>query len=78
MNAPRIVPAILLDLQHNEQPARLMFEGLVQHYCECMAAGRLEDWRRAGHAIVDFLGSQPPDAPFAKRETLGDRTWSPQ
>ena len=44
-------------LDRDESAARLLFQGLNQHYRECLMAGRLDIWADAAHKIVDLLSS---------------------
>lgn len=67
----RLEPKILLSdqLYRYEEALKLIFEGLRQHYIECITTGRLDAWMRAAHASINLLGSVP-DIEFVKRETL--------
>ena len=53
----RSAPHVLLsdNLHRHEQAVALIFEGLRQHYLECLQSGRLTDWANAAHASVDLL-----------------------
>lgn len=43
------------DLERHDRAMRLFFEGLAMHFFECAASGRIEDWRKAGHAAIDLI-----------------------
>jgi hypothetical protein len=68
----RLEPEILLSdkLYKHDDALRLIFEGLQQHYIECVTSGRLEAWARAAHAAVELL-SDVPDVEFAQRKMIG-------
>jgi ribosomal protein L2 len=66
-NAP-IALAHLDTADRDESATRLLFQGLQQHYRECLMAGRLEVWATAAHNIVDLLSD--PLTKVHKRATL--------
>lgn len=58
MDRLRTAPIALTRLEtadRDESAARLLFQGLQQHYRECLMAGRLDVWATAAHKIVDLL-----------------------
>lgn len=65
-----IVPHTLINAVRHEQPVRLIFDGLQQHYFECLTSGRLEAWKAAAHSAIDLLGSAPDDVVVHSRATL--------
>lgn len=62
-------PSLLLSLERHDASMQLFFEGLRSHYFECIASGRLDAWKKAGHAIIDLCGSMS-EAEIVKRTTL--------
>lgn len=46
----------LVDLARHESALDLMFKGLLMHYAQCVAGGRLDVWSKGAHAIVDLAG----------------------
>lgn len=57
----RRAPRVLLSdaLQHHEDSARALLEGLRAHYMPCLLAGRLEAWSAAAKSIADLLADAP-------------------
>lgn len=50
-------PSLLLSLAREDESLCKFFEGLRLHYIECIAMGRLDIWKNAGHAIIELCGS---------------------
>jgi hypothetical protein len=58
MDRLRNMPVALANLEtadRDESAAMLLFQGLQQHYRECLMAGRLDIWATVAHNIVDLL-----------------------
>lgn len=64
----RMRPVALEKLSRHEEANRLLFEGLMHHYAECVCSGRLDLWAKAAHAAVDLIACDR--APFVKRSEL--------
>lgn len=64
-------PTILLSdtLERQRNAIALIFEGLVQHYIDCLTAGRLDQWKSAAHASIELFGSIP-GVKFVRRSEL--------
>lgn len=50
-------PVAMFQLLADEAAARLIFEGLMLHYVECITSERMEAWAKAGHAAIELLAS---------------------
>ncbi|MDB5607763.1 MAG: hypothetical protein JWP25_4663 [Bradyrhizobium sp.] len=71
MDRLRTAPIALAHLDtadRDESATRLLFQGLQQHYRECLMAGRLDVWATAAHNIVGLLSD--PLTKVHKRATL--------
>lgn len=62
----RNTPVAFNLLAQEEGSLDLIFEGLRQHYIECLLAGRLDVWARAAHASVELL-ADPAKVQVCKR-----------
>lgn len=61
------------DLAHDVQCAELLFEGLLSELAAAHISGRLVQWRAAGHAIVELLGSEGVPKRRPSRPVLVER-----
>lgn len=52
-------PRALIELMEAEVSLDLFFAGLKMHYVKCLADGRIEDWRKCGHALIDYVSLMP-------------------
>lgn len=50
-------PVAMFKLSADEEAARLIFEGLMLHYVECITGARMDAWARAGHAAIELLAA---------------------
>lgn len=64
----RMAPVALVALSKDEHVADLFFQGLRQHYIECLLAGRLDLWANAAHSAIDLMAS--PTTPVEKRNPI--------
>lgn len=65
----RMRPVALDRLGRHEEANRLLFDGLMHHYAECVLSGRLDVWAKAAHAAVDLIACDRVQ--FAKRCEIG-------
>jgi len=56
--------------ERDESAVRLLFQGLTQHYMECLMAGRIDIWANAARQIVELLSS--PMTKVHKRSDIAD------
>jgi hypothetical protein len=61
-------PVVLGKIDQHEDANRLLFEGLMKHYAECVATGRLDVWAKAAHAAIDLIACDR--LPFVRRRDL--------
>lgn len=59
-------PTALYNADRHAAGARLILDSLNAHYFDCLASGRMEEWRKAAISAVELLASVP-DAQFARR-----------
>lgn len=63
-------PTVLPTLLKSEETLDLFFAGLRLHYVECLASGRIEDWRRCAHSIIDLMTGTSDAPQLVKRSDL--------
>lgn len=59
------------DIAHDLEIADMMFSALIAYLPEAHGMGRLEQWRRAAHSLIDLLGDsyvieRNPSAPVVR------------
>lgn len=64
----RMRPIALDMIGRHEAANRLLFEGLMHHYAQCVCTGRLDLWAKAAHAAIELIATDR--APFVKRSEL--------
>lgn len=47
-------PELMLSLARHDQSLSLLFDGLRAHYIESITMGRLDAWKKCGHAIIEL------------------------
>lgn len=60
-------PVAFHQLARDANATDLLLLGLRNHYFECVASGRIEQWRRSAHGIIDLVG----DFEVHRRADLG-------
>jgi hypothetical protein len=61
-------PVALEKIARHEEANKLLFEGLMHHYYECVSTGKLDLWAKAAHAAVDLIACDRVE--FIKRSEL--------
>lgn len=62
-------PVTLETIARHETANKLLFDGLMYHYFQCVSTGKLDVWAKAAHAAVDLIASSDR-VPFVKRSEL--------
>ena len=63
-------PVTIIGLGKHHDALALCFQGLLEHYVECMASNRMEDWERCAVALVQYFAHDPPGLERAKRSDI--------